>query len=50
MSSWKARCRFQEKELIWSLLKADHTQEDCPVEGKDPNREGLRRVRLKAQA
>lgn len=31
MCSWKERCRFHEKELIWSLLKTEHTQEDSPT-------------------
>lgn len=36
MFSWKERCRFYEKELIRSLLKTGHTQEDSPVGERVP--------------
>lgn len=33
--SWKERGRFHEKELIWSILNTEHTQ-DFPVRERVP--------------
>lgn len=34
--SWKERGRFHEKELIWTILNTEHTQEDSPVRERVP--------------
>lgn len=41
--------RSHKKELIWSLLKRSHSEEDS-WQRKDPNQQGLCRVCVESQA